>query len=771
MMRRSMATLAAAILAAAVLVVPATAQDAPTVPTGCPDGAPSAGFLDVDADSTHIDAIDCAVAREVVRGVSEDPPLYEPRTAATRGQITAMIARTMRAADIDLPAATTPDFADAVGTTHAADIAALSAAGVIRGYNDGTFRPGQQVARNQVASMFVRAHAFALGLPTAAEGGPYFDDYLTGVHADNVTVAYELGLVRGRTATEFAPTDPLRRDQLASMVDRLLGSIDAFPEADLTLTVLHINDGESMLLPDAEAGFPGAARFVADIQDLQAAAVEGEDRTVVTLSSGDNFLAGPRLNASREALEADGGPFYDALVYLEAGFDAMTIGNHEFDFGPAFLAEFIEAIPGVPFLSANLDISDEPALDSVADRIEASTVVTTAEGVEVGIIGAVYEELATVSSPGGAVTGPVLAAVQAEVEALEAAEVDIILLSSHLQNLNEELELIPQLTGVDAVIGGGGGERLVDFPRFAVDADGQQVPVVTTPGNYADIGQLVLGFDADGELVRIERAATALLPVPMAGPRNTTILSTVEGPVEAYVQDLAEDVIATSQVPLDGRRDSVRSRETNLGNLLADALLEAARDQAAAFSLPAADVALQNGGGMRNDSVIAAGSLTRLTSFDVAPFSNFVGVMELDGDALVEVLEHSLAVLPEAGGQHGQWAGVTFEYDVDEPVGSRLVDATVTKAGGAEVVLVDNGTVVGGNEDFVLASIDFLLGGGDAYPFDGLDFTRVGVTYQLALENHLRALGTVTAADYPDLTVDEDRYQRFGPVGGTFLPA
>ncbi|MFO7777569.1 MAG: 5'-nucleotidase C-terminal domain-containing protein [Nitriliruptoraceae bacterium] len=763
-----MSTLAAVVMAAGVLAVPATAQEAPADElTGCPDGAPPADFDDVSTDNTHAEAIDCATSREVIRGVTEDT--FAPAVSATRGQLTAMIARALRAADIELPAVSTPPFDDAVGTTHAADIAAMEAAGVVLGFEDGTFRPGLDVSRAQVTSIATRAHAFALGLPTEPPGQPVFDDYTEGTHVAAVGLAFELGLVQGRTADTFDPASDVRRDQFASIVNRLLGAMDAFPVADLTLTVLHINDGESMLLPDADAGMPGVARFVADIKDLQTTAVAGEDRTVVTLSSGDNFLAGPRLNASREALETAGGPFYDALVYTEAGFDAMTIGNHEFDFGPAFLAEFIAAIPDVPFLSANLDIAGEPALDPVEDRISGSTVVTTAEGVEVGVVGAVYEDLSDVTSPGGAIAGEVLPAVQAEIDALQAAEVDIILLSSHLQNINQELELVTQLSGLDAVIGGGGGERLEDFPLFAVDAEGGQVPVVTTPGNYADIGQLVLGFDAAGELIRIERADSDLLPVPMDGPEDATMLSTVVEPVQAYVDNLAETEIATTEVPLDGLRSSVRTRETNLGDLLADALLVAARDQAAAFGVPEADVALQNGGGMRNDSVIPVGPLTALTTFDVAPFSNVVGVMELDGEDLVAVIEHGLAELPEAGGQHAQWAGVAFTYDVDEPVGSRLVDATVTKADSTEVPLVVDGEVVGGSEAFVLASIDFLLSGGDAYPFDGLDFTRVGVTYQLALENRMSELGTVTADDYPDLTVDEDRYDRFGPVGGTFI--
>ena len=237
-MRRTMSTLAAVVMTAGVLAVPAMAQDAPAEElTGCPDGAPAAGFDDVAVDSTHAEAIDCATSRDVIRGVTEYS--FAPAASATRGQLTAMIARALRAADIDVPGATTPPFADAVGTTHAMDIASMEAAGVIQGFEDGTFRPGLSVTRAQVASIATRAHAFALGLPTEATGGPWFDDYTQGTHADNVDVAFELGLVQGRTSDTFDPASDVRRDQFASIVNRLLGAMDAFPEADLTLTVLQ----------------------------------------------------------------------------------------------------------------------------------------------------------------------------------------------------------------------------------------------------------------------------------------------------------------------------------------------------------------------------------------------------------------------------------------------------------------------------------------------------------------------------------------------------
>jgi 2',3'-cyclic-nucleotide 2'-phosphodiesterase (5'-nucleotidase family) len=557
------------------------------------------------------------------------------------------------------------------------------------------------------------------------------------------------------------------------------------PQQTLELTILHINDGESALLPDARAGFPGVARFAADLLAMQeegnrqleklppqasprARAIQQyrNARAAITISAGDNYLAGPRLNASLTDPDA----FYDALVYTHTGFDAIAIGNHEFDFGPGVLADFIEATDDIPFVSANLDFSADARLSALEDegRLAASTVVTKA-GREIGIIGATYEDLDVVSSPSPVTAGPVLEAVQAEADALTEQGVDIILLSSHLQNIDTEVSLVPHLSNVDAVIGGGGGEALGDdYPLLATDAEGKTVPVVTVPGNYTDIGKLVLHFDKDGELVEIGDDSR-LVPVPLDGPRDMFIAENVEAPVAAYVADLAANVIASTDVPLDGRRQGpgVRDRETNLGNLMADAHLLAAREWAAANpSVPVADIALQNGGGMRSDRIHMAGNITELDTFDIAAFANFIAIGQIDGTALKEALEHSVRALPGAAGSHGQWAGVTFNYDTSQPAGSRIQNAIVTMSDGSEVVLVDSGVLVAPDQIFTIASIDFILrDGGDGYASLAVPITTTTVTYQRSLADRFIELGTVTAADYPDVSVNANTFTRFGPVG------
>ncbi|MFP4635812.1 MAG: 5'-nucleotidase C-terminal domain-containing protein, partial [Nitriliruptoraceae bacterium] len=270
-------------------------------------------------------------------------------------------------------------------------------------------------------------------------------------------------------------------------------------------------------------------------------------------------------------------------------------------------------------------------------------------------------------------------------------------------------------------------------------------------------------------LVRIG-TGSRLVPVPVDGDTDATVVSEVEDPVAAYIEDLDENEIATTEVPLDGREPTVRARESNLGDLMADGLLTTARDRADEFDVEEADVALQNGGGMRSEAIIEPGPVTELDTFDIAAFSNIVSVIELDGDELAAALEHSVSEVPETAGFHGQWAGIEFRFDTDAAAGERITEATVTRADDTEVDLVVNGEVEAGDETFTLASIDFLLGGNDGYDmFEGKDVTTLGRTYQQSLADYFEQLGTVEESDYPDLTVNEDRYWRFGPEDGTFI--
>ncbi len=445
------------------------------------------------------------------------------------------------------------------------------------------------------------------------------------------------------------------------------------------LTILHNNDGESQLIDSGKKlrDFGGVARFATLVHQLKHQALTGAGtvtRGVIMLSSGDNFLAGPIFKASLTR----GVPFFDSLALNLIGYDAIAIGNHEFDFGPDVFADFITGTASTPFVSANLTFHDEPRLQALvkAGRIVRSTIVET-NGERLGIVGATTPQLPYVSSPRQvAVDDHVAAAVQAEVRALTAQGINKIILISHLQGIDTDLALVPQLRGVDVVISGGGNELLAPadarllpgdtaqrpYPLMATDADGTSLPVVTTRGGYRYVGRLIVEFDAAGAMVAIDRASG---PVRVAGGEHEDavaphprVQAQVTEPVQQAVKALASHVIGRTDVDLDGRRRSVRTQETNEGNLIADAVLAQATRLAARFGLPKPSIALHNGDGIRNDAVIAPGALTELDTFGMLPFPNFVTIVpHVPATQVKAILENAVSRVERTDGRFAQIAG------------------------------------------------------------------------------------------------------------------
>ncbi|MDX2131205.1 MAG: 5'-nucleotidase C-terminal domain-containing protein [Planctomycetota bacterium] len=556
------------------------------------------------------------------------------------------------------------------------------------------------------------------------------------------------------------------------------------------LHVLHNNDGESQLInagPGNLANYGGVARFKTLADNLKAFSAgypaDATEKGWVLISSGDNYLAGPEFNASL----VNGVPYYDSLAINLIGYSALALGNHEFDFGPDVLRDFIAGTVGpAKFLSSNLDFTGEPGLQAFVTngRLARSTVVTVGTQ-QVGIIGATTPDLPFISSPRNVVVNPVLAAVQAEVTALQAAGVNKIILTSHLQGLNSEFALAPSLRGVDIIIGGGGGELLANptdllvpgdspapansggsgYPRIAVDADGRDVPVVTTRGDYRYIGRLVVGFDAAGNVVGTDSISGPVRVsgvAPDAVTPDPVVQAQVVDPVAAAVAALGANVIATSAVGLDGRSNSVRAFETNLGNLSTDALLYTANRLAGDFGLPTPDVALQNGGGIRNNNILPAGNFTELNTFEVLPFSNFVAIVPNVSPArFKEILENAVSRVGGSGnGRFAQIAGFSFVWDATGVAQQTSAAGQITTPGTRikEVVLNDgrvmvrDGAIAPGAAPINIATIDFLARGGDQYPFGGQAFGVVGVSYQQSLLEYVRDYlgGFITAQDYPE---------------------
>jgi 5'-nucleotidase len=586
-------------------------------------------------------------------------------------------------------------------------------------------------------------------------------------------------------------------------------------EKSFRLTLLHNNDGESKYATsDAPANYGGVDRFATVLNRLRAAAdahttaaekAGAESKGTLTVSSGDNFLAGLNLRASFARFDAGQGPWYDSTALDLLGYDAATIGNHEFDFGAARLAQFIGGTTKTTFLSANTDLTQEPALQALraSGKIANSTVVEKG-GERIGVIGISPPETPSISSPGKvAFDAAVANVVNAEAKRLTDGGVNKIVLSSHLQSVANERALIPQLENVDIVIAGGGddllansGDALVptdgdpakgyptpvgNYPLRLADKTGRVVPVVTTAGEYNYVGRLTVTFDRDGHVDQIDGSRSG--PVRVSGREgdadvaapDPALKTQVVDPLAAYSKVADETILAQTQVALDGGNpDPIRQSESNLGDLVADAfrysVQDAVRDGVIAEN-GLQTVGLVNGGGIRA-SIPGPGNVSQGDTFRVLPFNNVISrVPNIPATQLKELLEWGVAALPAPKGGFSHVSGITVTYDASRTAqtintadgtivtpGQRIRSATLSNG----TKIVENGAVVVGAPDVNIATTDFTArggtngNGGDDYPFRKPTVQPVGIAYQQSLEEFLTAPVAdgglnrqVTSAKYP----------------------
>ena len=575
------------------------------------------------------------------------------------------------------------------------------------------------------------------------------------------------------------------------------------------LEILHMADQEGNGSSVLYAPNASAVLNALEAQDL---GNDGLADNTIRLSSGDAFIPGAFYDASA-AVFGHGG-VADIQILNEMGWQAVTLGNHEFDKGTAELARLIggtatasfaaltgTALEGMaftgtdmPYLSANLDVTTDPNLAPLyaAGKIAKSTVIE--EGGElIGVVGATTPTLARISSSGGVTVSPVWAGTSptdAELDALAAiiqAEVDALLdanpamnkviLQTHMQVLGIEESLAARLSSVDVIIAGGSNSRLVDendrlipgdvaqgqYPKFIANADGGVTALVNTDGNYKYVGRLVVDFDADGNIIQESYDAT-VSGAYATDDRGVADLG-AEGFVDPEVQAIADaieaEIIATqgnvfgvSNVFLNGNRagvatadsqDGVRTQETNLGNLTADANLAYARDYDDTVL-----VSIKNGGGIRasiGETVVPAGSneavrgpngalldssgnvikpeggISQADIQAALAFNNDLTLITVTRANLVEVLEHAVAQSPAAAGQFAQVSGIQYSFDPSQPAGSRIISAAITDAEGNDLdVLVRGGEIVGDAGGQVrLVTLGFMADGGDGYPFRPID--------------------------------------------------
>jgi 5'-nucleotidase len=471
---------------------------------------------------------------------------------------------------------------------------------------------------------------------------------------------------------------------------------------NFSLTIIHTNDIHGRIDQFLEVGsrctpadaaenrcVGGVARRATIIKQVRA-----EGGNVLLLDGGDQFQ-GTLFYTKYKGEEA-------ATFMNMLGYDAMAVGNHEFDDGPANLARFIEMV-NFPVLSANIDATDDPDL---AGRIPPYTVVEVG-GTQIGVVGITTEETSILSSPGAHVKFlNIERTVQAAVDELTVQGIQIIIAVSHAGYAREQ-QVARAVRGIDVIVGGHSHTLLSNtdpaalgpYPTVIKSPDGSPVLVVTDFQWGINLGRLDLTFDSQG-------VAQSWSGAPIHLGSSVAMDAEVQALVETFrapLNELQQTIVGETTDLLDGDRASCRFGECTMGDFVSDAILWSTASEGV-------QIVIINGGSFR--SSIVQGDITLGNILEVLPFSNTISTFELSGQDVIAALENGVSrahsAINEGTGRYPQVAGLRYSWSPDKLPGERILRVEVQNADGTFTPIDPKAT-------YKIATNDFLRRGGDGY--------------------------------------------------------
>lgn len=492
------------------------------------------------------------------------------------------------------------------------------------------------------------------------------------------------------------------------------GPVSEAPEVQLEgkIVILHTNDVH------------GAIESYAKVAALKAE-YEEAGAHVLLMDAGDFIQGTTNVSDSEGATAVE-------LMNL-VGYDVAAPGNHEFDYGYANLKKLATAA-GFPILAANIKYEGETPFDA--------HIVLDAGGKKIGVFGLSTPETATKAHPakiaGVTFVGgeEMYALAQAEVKALQDEGCDYIICLGHLgiddetaATKNRSVDLLGKVTGIDVFIDGHSHSTL-EAVREATGGSGKVggTYLTSTGTKLASVGRVIL----DGETITIDSVSTE------------DVEASEDSDVAKRAKAIADEIeaeygatFATSAVDLNGDRDpGNRTEETNLGDLITDAMVWLVTKDGGLEVDDDHVVAMTNGGGIR--APIAKGDISKNDVNTVLPFGNTVAVVYVTGEQLLEVLEASTYCTPTAVGGFPQIAGMNITVDATKEFdqGELYPDTTYYAPASINRVSVEsvNGKDFSLTDTYAVISNDFCAAGGDTYyAFSTATVVDTGVALDVAL--------------------------------------
>ena len=497
------------------------------------------------------------------------------------------------------------------------------------------------------------------------------------------------------------------------------------PAEDLSgsIIILHTND-----VHGAIDGYAKAAALKKTYEEMGA--------YVLLMDAGDFIQGDPTVSTSEGATAVE-------LMNL-AGYDVAAPGNHEFDYGYANLKALVSEAD-FPIVAANVLYGGKAAFND-------NVTFTAPDGTKIGVFGLDTPETATKAHP-AKIKGvtfladdELFACAQEQVNELEAEGCDIIVCLGHLgiddeSTGNRSMDLLEEVDGIDLFIDGHSHSDLDDIAGAVGESCMVNDTILTSTGTkFENIGLVVIS-DGVMEATAIPTADITVKPDGTVADRAAAIQKAVDDEYGA--------VFAKTEVELNGVKAEVRTGETNLGNLITDALVWGAAEAGTKV-----DAAVTNGGGIR--ASISKGNITKKDINTVLPFGNTLSIVKVTGAELLEALEASTYCTPEAIGGFPHVSGIVFTVDTGKVYdqGEQYPGSTYYGPKSIQRVSIQSvgGKAFDPNATYTIATNDFMAAGGDTY----YAFKTASVNYDLGvpmdevvMEYVTEELdGVVTAEDY-----------------------
>ena len=464
------------------------------------------------------------------------------------------------------------------------------------------------------------------------------------------------------------------------------------------LIIFHTNDMHSRIQNTDDGGNTiGLAEIAAAVKTVKA-----KNPATFWFDAGDTFHGMPMITISRG----------ENLVPLlnEAGLDAMTAGNHDFNYGSAQLEKLAKKLK-FPLLDANV------VRKSNGKPVFKPYKIFNVNGIKIGVFGLSTPETAYKTNPNNVTTVEFLNPVTASKKIIKELrpKCDVLIAVTHLGvDASSEFtseRLARETKGIDLIVDGHSHTTLVDGMLV------NDTLIVQTGYYEHHLGRVTI--DVENHKIISKKAELldadeikAINPKP-----DKKILDELKIANEK-ANKLLDEVVAHSDKELSSDRLLVRRNESELGNLAADAFRWAAKS----------DIAIINGGGLRDN--LPAGKITKRNIMAIFPFGNTLRVAEIKGVTIRQMLEHSVEFYPASFGGFLDVSGMTFSYDPSKPAKQRVKDIFV------------NGQPIDENKTYTIALADFQTAGGDDYTMlTGLKIVGESGTFEEIFADYLNKVG------------------------------